>query len=96
MFKLFFSVMLLILAAIAAGAYFHFSPIIPIFALLGLGIYGVCRGAPALTWRDGSVWGHGHGIYFDRDDNLVQGREPDTTYDVNDGAPRDGGDRTKR
>jgi len=47
-------------------------------------------------WRDGSVWGHGHGIYFDRDDNLVQGREPDTTYDVNDGAPRDGGDQTKR
>ena len=53
MFKLFFSVMLLILAAIAAGAYFHFSPIIPIFALLGLGIYGVCRGAPALTGATG-------------------------------------------
>ena len=87
--KIVIAVVLLIAAALVAGPYFGFNPILPVFAFLGLGIYGVCRGAPALTWRDGPSWGHGLGIYFDRDDNLVLGRERDTTYDVNDGASRD-------
>ncbi len=94
--KLLLAVFLLIVLAMVAGTYLGFNPILLIFAILGLGLYLVARGAPALQWREGPYWGHGRGIYFDRDDNLVQGREPDTTYDVNDGAPRDDGDQSKR
>jgi len=93
--KIVFTVIGLIAAVLVAAPYFNFNPILPIFALLGLGIYGVYRRAPALTWREGPSWGHGEGIYFNRDDVLVEGREPDTTYNVNDGAPRES-DRSKR
>jgi len=84
----------LIGAVLIAAPYAGFNPVLPVFTLLGLGLYGVYRGAPALQWREGPSWGHGQGIYFDRDDELVQGRESDKTYDVNDGAPRD--DRTAK
>jgi len=93
--KIFFAAIVLIAAVLIAAPYYGFNPVLPLFALIGLGLYGVCRGAPALTWGDGPYWG-GMGIYFERDDNLVQGRKPDTTYDVNDGAPRDDGDQGKR
>jgi len=88
--KIVFAAIVLIAAVLIAAPLYGFNPVLPVFALLGLGIYGVCRGAPTLTWREGMSWGHGMGIYFDRDDNLVQGRDPDTPYDENDGAPRDG------
>jgi hypothetical protein len=93
--KIAFTAIGLIAAVLVAAPYFNFNPILPVFVLLGLGIYGVCRRAPALTLREGPSWGYGEGIYFDRDDVLVEGREPDTTYNVNDGAPRES-DRSKR
>ena len=93
--KIVFVAIVLIAVVLIAAPYWGFNPVLPVFALLGLGLYGVCRGAPALTWGNGPYWG-GTGIYFERDDNLVQGRKPDTTYDVNDGAPRDDGDQGKR
>ena len=87
--KIVFAAIVLIGVALVAAPYLGFNPMLPVFALLGLGIYGVCRGAPALQWREGPSWGHGEGVYFDRDDTLVEGRESDKTYDVNDGAPRE-------
>jgi hypothetical protein len=91
-------VLLLITLVMGAGAYLQFNPVILIFAILGIGIYWLCRSAPALPPMNLHPWGSsGHGIYFDRDDQLVEGREPETTYNVNDGAPRDaGGDQAKR
>jgi hypothetical protein len=91
--------LVMIVVVLIIGPHFHLNPILPIFVLLGVGIYGMYRDEPrALTWRKGNVWGHGLGVYFDRDDGLVQGRESNTVYDVNDGAPRGNADdeKTKR
>jgi hypothetical protein len=92
--KIAFAAIALIGAVLVATPYAGFNRVLPVFALLGLGSYGVCRGAPALQWREGMGRGHGWGIYFSRDGELVQGRESDKTFDVNDGAPRD--DRTAK
>ena len=90
------AVVVLIALVMAAGAYLQFNPVLLIFAILGLGIYWLSRGSPALPPVNPRPWGSsGQGIYFDRDDQLVQGREPETTYDVNAGAPRDA-DQAKR
>jgi hypothetical protein len=94
--KIAFAAIALIGVTLVAAPYFDFNPILPVFALLGLGLYGVCRGAPPLVWREGPTSVHGAGIYVDRNDNLVLGRERDTVYDVNDGAGREKGDRAKR
>jgi hypothetical protein len=84
----FFAIVLMGIVLFAAP-YFGFNPVLPFLALLAVGIYGVCRRAPALTWRDGGHWGSGHGIYFDHDDNWVSGRDSDAPYNANDGAPRE-------
>lgn len=39
MWKILFAVLALILAALAGGVYFNFNPAIPIFAVLGAGIF---------------------------------------------------------
>ncbi len=87
MMKVLLAVILLIAAALVAGAYFDFNPAIPIFIILGFGIYLVGRiGGPALP--DGSyVWGNTYGIG-------VSGRDftsPDT-QDHSGGNFRDGVD----
>ena len=49
MLKLLFAVIALIAAVIIAGVYYSFNPVIPIFVILGFGVYGVIRiGGPAL------------------------------------------------
>jgi hypothetical protein len=49
MLKLLFAVIAFIAAAMIAGVYFHFNPVILIFAALGLRLYGVTRiGGPSL------------------------------------------------
>jgi hypothetical protein len=91
-----FAAVVLIAAVLIAAPYLDFNPILPLFALLGLGIYGLCRGAPALPFSKGGGFSvFGHGVYVDRNDAWVAGQEIDTTYDVNDGAPRDESDRGK-
>jgi hypothetical protein len=86
--KIAFIALALIVVVLVLGPHFRLNPILPILALLGLGLYGVTRDAPVLTWRKGNFWGHGLGIYFDRDDKMVEGLESDTVYNNNDGAPR--------
>jgi hypothetical protein len=49
----------------AAGVYFIFNPVIPIFIILGFGIYLVGRiGGPLLPADAPVIWGSGHGIYL--------------------------------
>lgn len=93
--KIVCAAIVLIAGVLIAAPYLGFNPVLPVFALLGLGIYGVCRGAPVMTRVGRGHW-PGSGIYYDRDDVWVEGQESDATYDVNDGAPRKQGDRAKR
>jgi len=86
--KIAFGAIVLMGVVLIAAPYFGFNPVLPFVVLLAVGIYGVCRGAPALSWREGGHWGSGHGIYFDHDDNWVSGRDSDAPYNVNDGASR--------
>jgi hypothetical protein len=63
--KLMLAVILLVFAALVAGAYLGFSPAIPIFIILGFGIYMVGRiGGPPLPENAPLPWGGGHGIYM--------------------------------
>jgi hypothetical protein len=56
MLKLLFAVIAFIAAAMIAGVYFHFNPVILIFAALGLRLYGVTRiGGPSLAAAMGSI-----------------------------------------
>jgi len=76
--KLLIAVVSLIIVVMVAGAYFHFNPAIPIFIILGGGIFILGRTSePLPPTRSGGHWGSGHGIYFDRDDVWVQGSDAD-------------------
>lgn len=87
--KIALAALVTIVVVLIVGPHFQLNPVLPIFVLLGIGIYGMCRGEQQpLIRRNGNVWGHGLGVYFDRDDKLVRGSDSDTPYDVNDGAPR--------
>ena len=81
MIKLLFAVVLLIIAALVAGAYLDFNPTIPIFIILGFGIYGVGRiGGPALPkgayipWRVSGVYMRGRD--YVQDDDAQSGEDP--------------------
>jgi hypothetical protein len=59
----------LIIAAMVAGAYWHFNPAIPIFLILSFGVYMVGRiGGPLLPASSQVGPGSDYGIYLDRDD----------------------------
>ena len=86
--KITIAALAMIVVVLVVGPNFQLNPVLPIFVLLGVGIYGMCRGEHRpLIWRKGNVWGHGLGIYFDRDDKLVRRSESDTPYDLDDDAP---------
>jgi hypothetical protein len=59
----------LIVAVMVAGPYFHFNPAIPIFFVLGFGVYMVGRiGGPLLPDDAHVGTGSNYGIYLDRED----------------------------
>lgn len=63
MLRLLFAVIALIAAAMIAGVYLNFNPVILIFLILGFGLYGVTRiGGPLLPGNIPIIWGGGHGI----------------------------------
>jgi hypothetical protein len=65
MIKLLLAVVASIIAAMIAGAYFGFNPVILIFAILGLGVYMVGRiGGPALPNGSYVPSTPGYGIYL--------------------------------
>jgi len=74
MLKLLFAVLALIAAVMIAGVYYDFNPVIPIFVILGFGLYGVTRiGGPALPADAPTVWGGGYGIYMRAKDYVPGG-----------------------
>jgi len=66
--KLLTAVILLIIGAVVAGAYFDFNPALPIFVILGFGIYMVCRTGPQLPEGTHVSFGDTYGVYLDRQD----------------------------
>ena len=67
--KLLLAVTLLIICALVAAAYFNFNPVIPIFVILGFGIYMVCRiGGPQLPKGTHVSFGDTYGVYLHRED----------------------------
>jgi hypothetical protein len=67
--KLLIAVILLIIGALVAGAYFDFNPAIPIFLVLGFGIYMVRRiGGPQLPEGTHVSFGDTYGVYLHRED----------------------------
>ena len=65
MIKLLLAVITSIIAAMIAGAYFHFNPVILIFAILGFGVYMVGRiGGPALPKGSYVPGTPGYGIHM--------------------------------
>ena len=67
--KLLALVVALIIPAMVACAYLHFNPAIPIFIILGFGIYTVGRiGGPLLPPGTHAGFGDTYGVYLHRDD----------------------------
>jgi len=66
--KLLTAVILLIIGAVVAGAYFDFNPALPIFFILGFGIYIVGRTGPQLPEGTHVSFGDTYGVYLDRQD----------------------------
>jgi hypothetical protein len=67
--KLLIAVILLIIGALVAGAYFDFNPAIPIFVVLGFGIYMVGRiGGPQLPEGTHVSFGDTYGVHLHRED----------------------------
>jgi hypothetical protein len=66
MLKVLFAVIALIAAVMVAGVYYNFNPVIPIFVILGFGLYGVTRigGGPSLRAGAPVVGSGGHGVYM--------------------------------
>jgi hypothetical protein len=76
-FKLLVLVMALIIGALVAGAYLHFNPAIPIFLILGFGIYMVGRiGGPLLPSGTHAGFGDTYGVYLHRQDFVAP--DPDS------------------
>ncbi|HUI12004.1 MAG TPA: hypothetical protein VL048_00890 [Xanthobacteraceae bacterium] len=85
MLKVLFAVIALIVAAIVASVHFRFNPAIPIFIVLGFGLYMVGRiGGPALPKGSYVPWGSGRGIYL-RGRDYVQDEDPDGGEDQHEG-----------
>jgi hypothetical protein len=81
MIKLLLAVIALIIAAMIAGAYFGFNPVILIFAILGFGVCMVGRiGGPALP-KGSYISPASHGVYmrgrdYVQDDGSPDGEDP--------------------
>jgi len=58
----------LIIAASVACAYLHFNPVIPIFLILGLGVYMIGRIGPHFPQGTHVSFGDTYGVYLHRED----------------------------
>lgn len=87
MMKVLMAVIVLIVAALVAGAHFDFNPAIPIFLILGFGVYMVGRiGGPALP-EGTHIWGNTYGVHVTGSDFA-----PPDTGSHSGGGLRDGVD----
>jgi len=86
--KLLTAIVLMIVAVLVAGAYFDFNPVIPLFLILGFGVYRVSRwDAPPLPAGSRIHFGGNYGVDLRRQDFVT----PDAS-DHSGGHLRDGVD----
>jgi len=95
MTKLVITVILLIAAALAAGAYFDFNPAIAIFVILGFGIYKVGSiGGPMLPGDTHLTFGSTYGIYLEGQDFVPPDTDSHSGPNFRDGVdPNDPGNK---
>lgn len=87
MLKLLTFVVLLIIVALVAGAYFNFNPAIAIFLILGFGIYMVGRiGGPQLPEGAHVTWGDTYGVHLRGRDFVPPDTESHSGGDFRDGV----------
>ena len=87
MIKLVVAVGALILAALAASAYFGFNPAIPIFVILGFGVYMVGRiGGPPLPPGTHVTWGDTHGVHLSGQDFVPPDTDSHSGSSLRDGV----------
>jgi hypothetical protein len=87
MIKLLAAVVLMIAAALVAGAYFDFSPAFPIFAILGFGIYMVGRiGGPELPEGIHVSWGNTYGVHLSGQDFVPPDTDSHSGGNLRDGV----------
>ena len=85
--KLLALVVALIVAAMIAGAYWHFNPAIPIFIILGFGIYMVGRiGGPQLPQGAHISFGDTHGVYLHGQDFVPPDTDSHSGGNLRDGV----------
>ena len=85
MIKVLLAVIVLIAVVMIAGVHFQFNPAIPIFAILGFGLYMVGRiGGPPLPKGSYVPWGASRGIYL-RGRDYVQDEDADDGEDQHEG-----------
>ena len=83
--KILLVIFALVVAVIAAGLHFHFNAILPIFAILGFGLFWVTRDPGPPPLKGGYVpWGHGLGVYL-RGRDHVQDEDPAAGEDSREG-----------
>jgi hypothetical protein len=76
-----------IIAVMIAGAYLHLNPVIPIFLILGFGIYMIGRiGGPLLPADTQVGPGSEYGVYLDRDDFVPPDPESHSGGHLRDGV----------
>jgi hypothetical protein len=76
-----------IIAVMIAGAYWHLNPVIPIFLILGFGIYMIGRiGGPLLPADTQVGPGSEYGVYLDRDDFVPPDPESHSGGHLRDGV----------
>jgi hypothetical protein len=76
-----------IIAVMIVGAYWHLNPVIPIFLILGFGIYMIGRiGGPLLPADTQVGPGSEYGVYLDRDDFVPPDPESHSGGHLRDGV----------
>jgi len=91
--KLLMAIILLIVAVLVAGAYFDFNPIIPLFLILGFGVYRVSRwDSPRLPEGSRIYFGGTNGVYLRRQDYMTPDAKDHSGGHLRDGVdPNDPG-----
>jgi len=85
--KLLMAIILLIVAVLVAADHFDFNPLLPLFLILGFGVYRVSRwDAPSLPEGSRIYFGGNHGVYLRRRDFVTPDADDHSGGHLRDGV----------